>query len=86
MTFQRHSKIQLQNYLQVILIYSSMIANKELDSLVKSLLANKRSLSIGIDKNENKDNLPNLRLLGHNLPRPDYVKYIGVLLADCLTF
>ena len=38
------------------------------------------------NKNENRDNLPNLKLVGHNLPQTDYVKYLGVLLDDCLTF
>ena len=73
------------------------IANTELKSLENWLLANKLSLSIGIDKetkfsffttnkNEQKDNLPNLKLLNQNLPQTDYVKYLGVLLDDCLTF
>ena len=73
------------------------IANTELDSLENWLLANKLSLSIGIDKetkfsfftpnkNERKDDLPDLKLLGHNLPLTDYVKYLGVLLDDSLTF
>ena len=65
------------------------IANTELESLENWLLANKLSLSIGINKetkfsfftpkaNEEKSNLPNLRLLGQNVPRTDYVKYLGV--------
>ena len=75
----------------------SKIANTELKILENWLLANKLSLSIGIDKetkfsffttnkNEQKDNLPNLKLLNQNLPQTDYVKYLGVLLDDCLTF
>ena len=73
------------------------IANTELESLENWLLANKLSLSIGINKEtkfsfftptttEDKSNLPNLKLLGQNVPRTDYVKYLGILLDDCLTF
>ena len=73
------------------------IANTELNSLENWLLANKLSLSIGVDKeikfsfstsnkNDRKDDLPDLKLLCHNLPLSDYVKYLGVLLDDSLTF
>ena len=73
------------------------IANTELESLENWLLAKKLSLSIGINKEtkfsfftptttEDKSNLPNLKLLGQNVPRTDYVKYLGILLDDCLTF
>ena len=73
------------------------IANTELNSLENWLLANKLSLSIGVDKeikfsfstpnkNERKDDLPDLKLLCHNVPLSDYVKYPGVLLGDSLTF
>ena len=73
------------------------IANSELESLENWLLANKLSLSIGINKetkfsfftskpNDDKSNLPTLRLLGQDVPRTDYVKYLGILLDDCLTF
>ena len=73
------------------------IANTELESLENWLLANKLSLSIGINKEtrfsfftptttEDKSNLPNLKLLVQNTPRTDYVKYLGILLDDCLTF
>ena len=64
------------------------LANEERDFLVW-LLANKLSLDINSftpNKNEKRDNLPNLRLLDHNLPQTDYEKYLGVLLNDCLTF
>ena len=72
-------------------------ANKELQSLENWLLANQLSLSIGKDKetkfsffspkqNDTKSNLPSLKLLGHNVPQTEYVKYLGVLLDDCLNF
>ena len=106
MTFQRHSKMQCQNYLLMILIYSSStkrkkslfkIANTELNFLENWLLVYKISLSIGIDtetkssffttnKNERKDDLPDLKLLGYNLPFTDYVEYLWVLLDDSLIF
>ena len=38
------------------------------------------------NKNDQKDKLPNLKLLKQNLPQTDYAKYLGVLLDDCLTF
>ena len=73
------------------------IVNTELDSLESWLLPNKLSLSIGIDKetkfsfctpnnNERKDDLSDLKSLGHNLSLTDYVKYLRVLLDDSLTF
>ena len=73
------------------------IANTELKALENWPPTNKLPLRIGIDKatkfsffttnkNEQKDNLPNLKLLNQNLPQTDYVKYLGVLLDDCLTF
>ena len=72
-------------------------ANKELEALGDWLLSNKLSLSIGINKetkfslfspkqNIDNTNLPNLTLLGQNIPQTDYVRYLGVLLDDCLTF
>ena len=73
------------------------IAKTELASLENWLLANKLSLSIGINKetkfsfftpnkNIKESDLPDLELFGQKIPQTDHVKYLGVLLDDCLTF
>ena len=55
------------------------------------------NLNVGINKeirisfftsktNDNKSNLPTLRLVGQDVPRADYVKCLGIILDDCLIF